>query len=531
MGVKLGKSSYPSGHGPDDFECFGPAATKDGEFNSVMIADLGYFSQTEKDSNKYYHASVAKSKKTGKWYAYFEWGRTGASSVSFQMVECVSQADAQEEFADQCHSKNDKRGMWTTVAGIRTLTAKPGKDCYLVRPMAQRSVGLPDGRKITTNDGAKPKATPAAPVKTATAKPSGPKCDSQTAALMRDLSVATVQYTRSSMAGNSLPTQSAIDEGRQLLTEARKRLVKVGNSLSAQVNDPELMQITNVLYSRIPKIKPVGAAQSTWVLSQDNILMWNNDLDAFESALSSTGTNEEIAHDPFGGIPLTYMEWIDPNSDLGRFIYGWWPKATRNRHGGVGAMQIKNAWRFERTGDFAKLRRAQERIAALKPRIDERPLHQPERNDLTSSDVKLWKDSNTALMFHGTRSVNVKGILTKSLLLPKQLVGVMITGAMFGGGLYWADDWKKSDGYTSRSGSYWSSGGGGISRRGAFMFAGDVACGKPHVAPGPHGYTCPPAGTHCVFGKAGYSQVQNNEWIIFDGDQNALKYLVEYDCR
>jgi poly [ADP-ribose] polymerase len=154
-----------------------------------------------------------------------------------------------------------------------------------------------------------------------------------------------------------------------------------------------------------------------------------------------------------------------------------------------------------------------------------------DRADLTKEDAKIYNDSNTALMFHGTRSVNVTGILRESLRLPKQLVGVVITGAMFGSGVYFADDWKKSAGYTSMRGSYWSAGDGAVRGRGAFMFLTDVVCGNPHVAPYSHGYTGPPAGTHCIFGKAGHSGVMNNEWIVFNANQFQLRYLVEFDTK
>ena len=108
------------------------------------------------------------------------------------------------------------------------------------------------------------------------------------------------------------------------------------------------------------------------------------------------------------------------------------------------------------------------------------------------------------------------------------MVGVVITGAMFGPGLYWADDWKKSAGYTSLQGSYWSAGSGGVSGRSAFMFVADVALGKPYVAPSSGGYTKPPKGYHCVLGKAGLS-VQNNEFVTYDSSSNRLRYLVEFD--
>ncbi len=531
MGIKLAKNSFPAGHGPTDFQCFGPPATHDGEFETTRICDMGCFTQDGKDSNKMYHAAVVKSRKDGKWYSYFEWGRTGASNPSFQFTACASEQDAVNEYADQLHSKNDKRGEWTTIAGLRTLQAKAGKDCYLVRPQATRSTGLPDARSIKTNEGAKKKEEPAA--KTATSekpkkKKAAPDCDPHTFSLLRDLSVATVAYTRGSMADASLPTQLALDEARNVLGEAQKRLVVIGDDEEAQVKDRELMQLTTLMYSRIPKKKAVGAPVKTWILSKENVLGWQNDLDAFESALYSTAIEEDAEFDPFAGMKLT-MEWMDPASKEGKFLAGWWPTATNNRHGHLGKMTVKNLWRVERHEDKGKLETVQETLLGEKLKIKEGAELQPEKRlDLKAPEQKRFKATNTSLLFHGTRSVNVTGILREALRLPKQLVGVVITGAMFGPGLYFADDWKKSAGYTSLQNSYWSGGGGAVKGRDAFMFAADVCLGNPFVAPGAHGYTAPPKGHHCVFGKAGASQVQNNEFIIFDRDQHRLRYLIEF---
>lgn len=533
MGTKLGKSEFPRGSGPNDFQCFGPPATEDGQFDKCKICDLGCFTQDGKDSNKYYHAAVVQHRSTKKWYTYFEWGRTGATSPQFQFVECSSESDAQQEFADQLHDKNDKRGQWTTIAGIRTLQAKPNKDCYLVRPMATRSVGLPDGKTIKLNEGAK---AVVAPSKTATVAgvPAVVKksttIDRHTIKLMKDLNGGTVAYTRSAMASDSLPTQRSIDEARQILAEAQKRLIKVGDDVKKQAADKELVQLTTVMYSRIPKKKALHCAPEDWILNKGNIMLWNADLDAFESALYvHDDTDAKTESDPFGGMALK-MEWIDPTTSLGKFLYGWWPGASANRHYGVGAMKIKNMWKVERTGDQAKITNAQDGILSEKVSIKERAPFQPkERNDLEDNDlIKRYHNTNTALLFHGTRTVNVTGILREGLRLPKQLVGVVITGAMFGPGCYFADDWRKSAGYTSMSGGYYSAGDGGVRGRDAFMFACDVALGNPWVAPGCGGYTSAPKGHHCVYGKAGKSGVMNNEWIIYDGKQNRLRYLAEF---
>jgi hypothetical protein len=492
---------------------------------------MGCFTQDGKDSNKMYHAAVVQSTKNGSWYAYFEWGRTGAANPSFQFIACASEAEACREFASQLHSKNDRRGEWVTVAGIRTLRARAGQDCYLVRPMATRSTGLPDARSIKINEGAKkPPDKPAAGNGSADkpAKKPARQADPHTLALMRDLSVATIAYTRGSMADASLPTQAAIDEARTLLAEAQKRLLKVGDNVDDQVRDRDLVHLTSIMYSRIPKKKPLNAAAETWILSKNNILAWQNDLDAFESALYATDIEQDPDVDPFDGMELT-MEWLPPDSALGKSLHEWWPQATANRHGWVGNMTVKHLWRVERHADKDKIPAAQEEVLAEKPKITERPLFQlDKRADLKAAEAKRYQATNTALLFHGTRSVNVRGILREALRLPKQLVGVVITGAMFGPGLYFADDWKKSAGYTSLHGSYWSGGGGAVKGRHAFMFAADVVLGNPFVAPQAHGYTGPPQGHHSIFGKAGHSGVQNNEFIVFRPHQNRLRYLIEF---
>jgi len=542
--VELGKQAkgyYPEASAPGDFQCFGPPATKDGEFENCRIADMGCFTQDLKDSNKYYHGAVVQQQDSKNWYAYFEWGRTGAAKPSFQFVGCNSETHAVAEFAKQLHAKNDRRGQWVDIAGIRTLQAKPNKDCYLVRPMATRSTGLPDARSIKLNEGAQKPQTNSATktaAKSAAKQPgkaasSSSDADPQTLALMKDLLGGTVAYTRGSMADDSIPTQTSIDEARDILTAAQKRTGDVGDDVNDQVNDPELMQLTTVIYSRIPKKKQVGAAASTWILSKQNIQSWRHDLDAFESALYATEMEEQPAaeFDPLADMQLD-MSWIDPKSKTGKFLYDWWPKATGNRHAYVGKLKVYNMWEVSRHGDQGNIPKSQDEVLKDKPKIKERALYQPKtRGDLTTAEQKRFKDSNTALMFHGTRSVNVSGILRESLRMPKQLVGVVITGAMFGPGLYFADDWKKSAGYTSIKNSYWVRGEGAVAGRKAFMFACDVVLGEPFVAPTAKGYIEPPKGHHSVFGKRGVSQVlQNNEFVVYKPERARLRYLVEFTC-
>jgi hypothetical protein len=521
---KLKKNTYPLGHGPDDLECFGPPALEDGKFDECKIADMGCFTQDGKDSNKYYHGAITKSKKTGEFVVYYEWGRVGATSPAFQCIVCSSEAEARKIFAAQMHEKNDGRGEWCTLGTVKTLRAKKDKDCYLVRPMATRNTGLPDAKRIQFNEGTKSTPTSTKPGRTV---------DDRTMQLLKDLSIATVAYTKGVMANDSLPTQKSIDEARTILTEALKRIAIV-TIFDDQVKDKELVQYSKYLYGRIPKKKPLHSGPEKWMLSEKNILIWQDDLNAFESALySSTHTS-----DPLAGLPIQ-MEWVDPKSKVGAFLYEWWPSATANRHGNVGSMRIKNLWKVERHGDETKFQRSQEEILSSKCNIKDRPLFQPTvRADLSDSSLKRYKNSNTALLFHGTRSVNVSGILQEHFRLPKELVGVTLTAAMFGHLIYMADDWKKSAGYTSLKNSYWASGNGGVEGRDAFMFACDVACGNAFVASEPYGYTSPPNGHHSIFGKGGHTKMKqygdgclkNNEWIVSRNEQINIRYLAEFSA-
>lgn len=527
MATKLSKDTYPAGHSESDFKCYGPAATKDGDFAGTMICDCGCFTQDGKDSNKYYHGAIVESqKKPGNWYVYFEWGRTGARFPSFQFVQCGSKDEAQREYEKQLHAKNDKRGQWVNHPALgRILQAKAGKDCYLVRPQATRSTGLPDAKTITHKDTTNIKV---AKKKTSKKKKSS-SYDAATAKLLADLDSGTLQYTRSSMADAALPTHEAIDEANKILTHAMNRIKTIGNRVADQVRDKDLQDLTSLLYSRIPKKKNVGAGPQSWVLSDNTLVQWQQDLAAFESALQSTDLGDSIDINPFGNLDI---ELNHLNScELADFVKTWAPTATQNRHSYLGNMDIKNLWKVDKKSDLDRLKKYQLKVEKSGLKTKDKPMHQPRiRKDLSRDDRSLYRKSGTYMLFHGTRSVNVMGILRESLRMPKQLVGVVLTGSMFGSGAYFASDYKKSAGYCSLKNSYWAGGDGGVKNRHAFMFVCDVCLGDMFVAPGPRGYTGPPSGYHSVWGKAGHSHVQNDEHIVYNADAINLKYLIEFDC-
>lgn len=546
--AKLGKSTLPDGHSVNDFKAFGPVATKDCDFGNCRLADLGCFKQDEVDSNKYYHIAVVQSTKNGKWYAYFEWGRTRPDGrpdkPSFQFTECSTESEAATVCRKQFDEKNTKRGMWQQVGSKQRFISKPGKDAYVVRPTAFRLVGLPCAENIANEDakGAKGVATAQPVLSTQTVKKSATsarKIDPETKKLFRDLLGGAVKYTNAVMSGGkgkaTLPTQHALDEAREVLDDALVRIKVVGNDVNAQVGDKELRQLSYHLYGIVPKAKPIGAAESAWLLSQDNILRWQQDIDAFETALQANEIKiESDETDVMQGIPAD-VNWIPPSDSLYKWLAEWWGSTKAPNHSGT--LRVHNIWAINRHGDDKIFfQNVEMTLGEMKNWNNERPLHidrQKQRPDLQASQRKLYWDTNTALLYHGSRSVNVPGIIRENFRFPSELkkTGVVINGAMFGGGVYTADAWSKSANYCSSPQAIYA-GDGGVAGRRSFMFTCDTILGHPYVAKESQGFTAPPIGHHCVFGKAKYTKswsgtLYNNEWIIYRKGRTLLRYLAE----
>lgn len=516
---KLKKSTLPANHTKDDFKCFGPVATKDGEFSGTMLCDLGCFKQGDIDSNKYYFAAVVQSKINNNWYAYFEYGRTGqTTNPQFQFIEGPDKATAQLEYEKQLHSKNDKRGMWVDKGVLgKVLQPKPNKDCYLVRPLSSRNTGLPDAKNITN-------------AKVAVA--SSVHIDSESLKLIQDLNVGSTEYARGSIVGEAIPTPEAIEQCRKILDEATKinNIIDWKNGLNDKdygkkrnskfiLQWEELTELTNMAYSLIQKHKKRKAELEEWILNPDNIQKWRDDLDVYENVVSGISTSS-VSNIPFD------IEYIRSDDRIYKIIQDFVSKATRNRHSYLGKIKIINLWKTCRSEHYKNFTEKVKQIK--KPFSAIEPLHQIYRGDLEDEEREEFKQSGTWFLFHGTRSVNVGSILQTGLRMPKELSNVAINGAMFGGGIYTADDWKKSAGYCSLNNSIWSRGGGGINNRGAFMFICDTILGNPYTVKRAQTFREVPNGYNSIYAEGG-ADLQNNEYIIFDKSQINLRYLVEFD--
>lgn len=136
---------------------------------------------------------------------------------------------------------------------------------------------------------------------------------------------------------------------------------------------------------------------------------------------------------------------------------------------------------------------------------------------------------NTKLLWHGSRNENWWSIINSGLVLKP--TNAVITGKMFGYGIYYAPKAQKSLGYTSLHGSYWAGG----NANSAFMALMEVAYGKPYDV---HSFdskyydfnyeklqkAC--SGANCLHAHAG-SMLRNDEIIVYKEEQCTIRYLVE----
>lgn len=136
---------------------------------------------------------------------------------------------------------------------------------------------------------------------------------------------------------------------------------------------------------------------------------------------------------------------------------------------------------------------------------------------------KYCKDNNISNiqgLWHGSRNENWLSIIENGLLLNPNAI---ITGKMFGNGIYFAPNSVKSWGYTS--GGYWTGESYSSIR---FMGLYATAYGNPLYETRAHSYTkYSLQGKNCVHAKAGM-YLRNDEIIFYDEAAMVLQYLVEF---
>lgn len=136
------------------------------------------------------------------------------------------------------------------------------------------------------------------------------------------------------------------------------------------------------------------------------------------------------------------------------------------------------------------------------------------------------KDKDCHLLWHGSRTENWWSIAKNGMSLNPNAI---VTGKMFGNGLYFAPLAQKSMGYTDMRGSYWA---GGSSQKG-YLALFEVAMGRSyeptHSLSSRFDVHDLHHGCDSVWAYPHKTGLRNEECIIYRENQCNLKYLVEID--
>lgn len=149
--------------------------------------------------------------------------------------------------------------------------------------------------------------------------------------------------------------------------------------------------------------------------------------------------------------------------------------------------------------------------------------------------VKKENIKNVRLFWHGSRNENWWSIINNGLMI--RPTNAVITGKLYGYGIYFAPKARKSLGYTSLNGSYWARG----NSSSGFMALMDVAYGEPYdVYSFDSKYNSLTydelqkfkRGANTLHAHAGADMgygnpLRNDEVIVYKEDQVSIKYLVE----
>lgn len=140
--------------------------------------------------------------------------------------------------------------------------------------------------------------------------------------------------------------------------------------------------------------------------------------------------------------------------------------------------------------------------------------------------IDKTKNKKTQLLWHGSRNENWMGILQTGLMIRPS--NAIITGAMFGNGMYFANRSRKALGYSSLKGSYWTSGGSNS----GFISLFDVHVG---VSKNISRWDSTCKQLHKVFKKSSWDSIfahagtslKNDEIIVYKTEQTTIKYIIE----
>lgn len=488
----------------------------EGDYTVEKVNELNFFdlsgkkANTKGTSNKTYHAELQKAKSGTKVQIYTMYGATG--SVQASNWRYYNDLDVASKDYERILKSKRKKG-------------------YKDIDVAQRALGSDNAKSIT-------KAVQLNNSDHLTKSKDVSKLDLQTQELMTFLFGATQNFVSTTL---KCPlgqlTNIQIDDGRSRLDKAKK-IINAKKKLTKK-NKDEIEKLTNDFYGLIPHNFGAGArGQMSHLLldTLDKIMQKEDDLDTLLDAKSVGAVLNNTS-----GVDEKYktlnadISAVPRDNPMFSFIANYYSGSQQRAHGYTNT-RVKNVWsvsRKDKESDYfiSNVEKISKKCNGYNYIKEANRLYRnatqyslSNREDLDLKALKLYKQANVWMCWHGTRSANIIGITKRGLLIRPS--GAIHTGSMYGDGKYYSHQSSKSLNYCD--GGYWARNKGKQSK---YMFILDVALGNMYTANGPSFYKSAPKGYHSVYGKAGKSGVMNDEMITYDFKpeqcQGIIKYLLE----
>ena len=298
-------------------------------------------------------------------------------------------------------------------------------------------------------------------------------------------------------------TEAQVDSAQDIITEAVKTLKK-GSDVKS-VND-----LLIKLYTVIPR--KMDDVRDHIINSTDN----KSDLDLAKELL----TNEQDTLDTMSGQVQLLKQQREANA-----------KADKDTKDGIIAADLTI---LDQMGLTAEEETDKEGISLVNKLMGKNSNQIKKIIRVTNNKTQVRFDTNLKkaknkkrrLYWHGSRNENWFNIIQTGLMIRPS--GAIHTGSMFGDGIYFADKAQKSIGYSSFNG-YWT---GGRADKG-YLALFDVHLGNEKEILH-HNSSCyslsksklAKDGYDSVFAKGGVD-LRNNEFIVYDGIQCTIAYIIE----
>jgi poly [ADP-ribose] polymerase len=462
----------------------------DSDFD-IVLSDTLQCTSFSTGSNKFYQMELHHGKTSGHWRVFTANGRTGVYSKPRERVT-DSESMARAEYNKILHDKTSRKKEPYTKVGV--VATKMGTDS--------------GNQRIISNDFKQDNVVSS----TGTAVTAGPPISSSIRALVSRLFTEAGHTCRTQLHGSLKATEenplgtlslTQIEEAKSILRRANEVLSK-DPSLVGTI-DPEVVSVTDAFYSAVPHNIPwrprEEEARKKWI---------------GQFALN----NATILDEKYDLLALL--------GDVKGMLAGF---STSDDHARLTEINSK----FEET-DSAEFKRISEFMTGTQSRHHNWRLVPQRIWHIDCNGQKGYRDTidkvgNVSPLFHGSRAANILGICKKGLLIRPP--GAYITAAMFGEGLYFADQSTKSSQYaTARFGGSSSNFGNTF-----FMFVADVALGKVRrMKNSDSSLSSAGRGYDSVMGvkdetKGWNGSLLHNEFIVYDARQEVLTHLIEFSQR